>query len=188
MPTYSISDFTDTILLSHHSELYRLVRSLFKMRSILEDNFNALWCDHLEKLKLAEEKHGLDDVRFKFSVPRIVAIGEESSGKSSTLERIAMLKIFPSDRRLCTRMPIELRLRHMDKTKLPEQFRETGFVEMNLLRSENSRMPEEPASPYMHPNEVEDKVRQWMETVVSLNNDTVTGVTNDRLLIKLFSS
>ena len=60
------------------------------MRSILEDNFNALWCDHLEKLKLAEEKHGLDDVRFKFSVPRIVAIGEESSGKSSTLERIAM--------------------------------------------------------------------------------------------------
>lgn len=158
------------------------------MRSILEDNFNALWCDHLEKLKLAEEKHGLDDVRFKFSVPRIVAIGEESSGKSSTLERIAMLKIFPSDRRLCTRMPIELRLRHVDKTKLPEQFRETGFVEMNLLRSENSRIPEEPASPYMHPNEVEDKVRQWMETVVSLNNDTVTGVTNDRLLIKLFSS
>ena len=158
------------------------------MRSTLEDNFNALWCDHLEKLKLAEEKHGLDDVRFKFSVPRIVAIGEESSGKSSTLERIAMLKIFPSDRRLCTRMPIELRLRHVDKTKLPEQFRETGFVEMNLLRSENSRIPEEPASPYMHPNEVEDKVRQWMETVVSLNNDTVTGVTNDRLLIKLFSS
>ena len=74
MPTYSISDFTDTILLSHHSELYRLVRSLFKMRSILEDNFNALWCDHLEKLKLAEEKHGLDDVRFKFSVPRISQI------------------------------------------------------------------------------------------------------------------
>lgn len=188
MPTYSISDFTDTILLSHHSELYSLIRRLFKMRSTLEDNFNALWCDHLEKLKLAEEKHGLDDVRFKFSVPRIVAIGEESSGKSSTLERIAMLKIFPSDRRLCTRMPIELRLRHVDKTKLPEQFRETGFVEMNLLRSENSRIPEEPASPYMHPNEVEDKVRQWMETVVSLNNDTVTGVTNDRLLIKLFSS
>ena len=188
MPTYSISDFTDTILLSHHSELYSLIRRLFKMRSTLEDNFNALWCDHLEKLKLAEEKHGLDDVRFKFSVPRIVAIGEESSGKSSTLERIAMLKIFPSDRRLCTRMPIELRLRYVDKTKLPEQFRETGFVEMNLLRSENSRIPEEPASPYMHPNEVEDKVRQWMETVVSLNNDTVTGVTNDRLLIKLFSS
>lgn len=188
MPTYSISDFTDTILLSHHSELYSLIRRLFKMRSTLEDNFNALWCDHLEKLKLAEEKHGLDDVRFKFSVPRIVAIGEESSGKSSTLERIAMLKIFPSDRRLCTRMPIELRLRYVDKTKLPEQFRETGFVEMNLLRSENSRIPEEPASPYMHPNEVEDKVRQWMETVVYLNNDTVTGVTNDRLLIKLFSS
>ena len=188
MRTYSISDFTDTILLSHHSELYSLIRRLFKMRSTLEDNFNALWCDHLEKLKLAEEKHGLDDVRFKFSVPRIVAIGEESSGKSSTLERIAMLKIFPSDRRLCTRMPIELRLRYVDKTKLPEQFRETGFVEMNLLRSENSRIPEEPASPYMHPNEVEDKVRQWMETVVYLNNDTVTGVTNDRLLIKLFSS
>ena len=78
--------------------------------SSLEDNFNKLWYKHLEKLKLVEEQNGLDDPAFKFSVPRIVAIGEESSGKSSTLERIAMLKIFPSDRRLCTRMPIELRV------------------------------------------------------------------------------
>jgi len=162
------------------------------MTTTLEDNCNALWRTYLEKLNIAEEAHGLDEQRFKFSVPRIVAIGEESSGKSSTLERIAMLKIFPSDRRLCTRMPIELRLRHCDEAKLPEEYKETGFVEMSLLRCENSRIPEQAASPRMQPNEVADKVREWMETIVSLNNETgtgaVTGVTSDRLLIKLFST
>jgi hypothetical protein len=156
--------------------------------SSLEDNFNKLWYKHLEKLKLVEEQNGLDDPAFKFSVPRIVAIGEESSGKSSTLERIAMLKIFPSDRRLCTRMPIELRLRYMDKMKLPEEFRETGYVEMELIRSEDSQVDNDPRSELMRPSDVSEKVREWMEDLVERNNGGLTGVTSDRLIIKLFSS
>jgi hypothetical protein len=38
--------------------------------------------------------------------PQLVVIGQESSGKSTILERLAIMPIFPRDRKLCTRMPI----------------------------------------------------------------------------------
>lgn len=100
------------------------------MASSLEAKLRGVWHEHLEKLKRAEEEFAPADPELHYSVPRIVAIGEESSGKSSTLERLAMLEFFPSDRRICTRMPIELRLRHRSADNLPDEFRDTGFVRM----------------------------------------------------------
>jgi hypothetical protein len=47
--------------------------------------------------------------------PQLVVIGEENSGKSSVLERLAMMPIFPRNHRLCTRLPIHVRLRNKDK-------------------------------------------------------------------------
>lgn len=41
----------------------------------------------------------------------MVVLGNEKVGKSSVLERLAMLPVFPKDTALCTRMAIELRLR-----------------------------------------------------------------------------
>jgi len=43
-------------------------------------------------------------------LPRIVVVGSESAGKSSTLERIAGVSLFPRDAKICTRMPIRLSL------------------------------------------------------------------------------
>jgi hypothetical protein len=42
------------------------------------------WYEHLQKFLAVQ-------TLFPFAVPRIVCIGEESSGKSSTLERIAQV-------------------------------------------------------------------------------------------------
>jgi hypothetical protein len=47
--------------------------------------------------------------------PQVVVFGEENSGKSSVLERLAMMPIFPRNNRLCTRLPIHVRLRNADK-------------------------------------------------------------------------
>jgi GTPase SAR1 family protein len=44
------------------------------------------------------------------TLPTIVVVGSESAGKSSTLERIAGLSLFPRDAKICTRMPIKLSL------------------------------------------------------------------------------
>ena len=68
------------------------------MASSLEVKLRGVWHEHLEKLKQAEEEFAPADPDLHYSVPRIVAIGEESSGKSSTLERLAMLEFFPSDK------------------------------------------------------------------------------------------
>eukprot|EP00457_Paulinella_chromatophora_P018731 gb/GEZN01020142.1/.p2 GENE.gb/GEZN01020142.1/~~gb/GEZN01020142.1/.p2 ORF type:complete len:181 (+),score=40.08 gb/GEZN01020142.1/:107-649(+) len=45
-------------------------------------------------------------------LPRIVVIGDENAGKSSTLERIAMVDVLPRSDGVCTRQPIILKLRY----------------------------------------------------------------------------
>ena len=139
------------------------------MSSSLEERLQGVWHQHLERLKRAEEDLSTEEHGLHYSVPRIVAIGEESSGKSSTLERLAMLECFPSDMRMCTRMPIELRLRYRPANKIPQEFLETGFVMMSLVRGPNSSLPEATGGP-MKPSEVETQVRTWMEDVVREQN------------------
>ena len=99
-----------------------------------------------------------------------------------------MLEFFPSDRRLCTRMPIELRLRHRFAENLPQEFKETGFVQMSLLRSPDSRMSEVPSVGPLAPTDVATQVRTWMEQVVQEENSELVGITKDRLIIELFST
>jgi hypothetical protein len=47
--------------------------------------------------------------------PQVVVVGEESSGKSSVLERLMMTPLLPRDETICTRLPIHVRLRHSDQ-------------------------------------------------------------------------
>lgn len=44
--------------------------------------------------------------------PQLVMVGKESSGKSSVLERLCMMPIFPRADNVCTRTPIHVRLRN----------------------------------------------------------------------------
>ena len=65
--------------------------------------------------KLFAVLDGLDDVLREvlhgWEPPRVVAIGSENAGKSTMLERLCMLSLFPHDYRLCTRMPIRVNIR-----------------------------------------------------------------------------
>jgi hypothetical protein len=47
--------------------------------------------------------------------PQIVVVGEESSGKSSVLERLMMTPLLPRAENICTRLPIHVRLRRSDR-------------------------------------------------------------------------
>jgi hypothetical protein len=51
--------------------------------------------------------------------PQIVVVGEESSGKSSVLERLMMTPLLPRDEHICTRLPIHVRLRRSDQAEPP---------------------------------------------------------------------
>lgn len=73
--------------------------------------------------------------------PQIIVIGDESSGKSTLMERIAMFEFFPkrsgSDQNLTilTRMPIQLRLQHMSPQKMKDfcAKNELEYVERNCV-------------------------------------------------------
>jgi len=51
--------------------------------------------------------------------PQIVVLGAESSGKSTILERLALMSIFPRADNICTRIPIHVRLRRTEKPQAP---------------------------------------------------------------------
>eukprot|EP00930_Biecheleria_cincta_P046873 TRINITY_DN32401_c0_g1_i1.p1 TRINITY_DN32401_c0_g1~~TRINITY_DN32401_c0_g1_i1.p1 ORF type:complete len:630 (+),score=135.12 TRINITY_DN32401_c0_g1_i1:560-2449(+) len=46
--------------------------------------------------------------------PKIVVIGDESAGKSTILEQLARLPVFPRKKRFCTRLAIHVRLRRSE--------------------------------------------------------------------------
>ena len=60
-------------------------------------------------------------------LPRIIVIGNESSGKSSTLERIAGQPVLPCDTGICTRAPVVLELKY-DPTVLDAEIYFRGFT------------------------------------------------------------
>jgi hypothetical protein len=51
--------------------------------------------------------------------PQIVVMGNENSGKSTILERICMMPLFPTDNKICTRMAIKICLRR-GEAKVPQ--------------------------------------------------------------------
>ena len=104
------------------------------MESALIRQSRALFAS-LAALRAVEREHGLGEVdrATVYSVPRIVCIGEESSGKSSTLERLAMMRVFPRHERMCTRAPIEVRMRYRESESLPERFQSSGYATLRLL-------------------------------------------------------
>jgi GTPase SAR1 family protein len=131
---------------------------------------------------------------YSYAVPRIVCIGEESSGKSSTLERIAEMSFFPTDRHLCTRMPIELKLRHQDISEIKEKSgspHASSYVMMHLIRGPGSKLSDDVNNGPFSTEDVASKVKEWMFSIVDGNSQDSgrpVGVTDDRLVIELYST
>ena len=81
----------------------------FKSLSALRSVFDVL--DPLSEL-LAETLKG-------WQTPVVVVFGNETSGKSSLLERLAMMPLLPRGEGTCTRLPIVLKLRHAKQPSPP---------------------------------------------------------------------
>lgn len=50
-----------------------------------------------------------DDIK-EYTLPKVIVIGNESTGKSSLLENITKCQIFPRNQKICTKCPIHFRL------------------------------------------------------------------------------
>lgn len=73
---------------------------------------NDIYGKILQKVK----RLGGDEERLlRETIPKVVVIGQENSGKSSTLERIVQRRLFPQSVYFCTRIVTKLMLRHSDR-------------------------------------------------------------------------
>jgi predicted ATPase len=128
---------------------------------------------------------GLDKIKdmcpdLNLTLPQIVVIGDESTGKSSLIERIAMFSFFPrgnesQQRSLCTRMPIQLRLKRLSTPEL-QVFTQEHKLEykpnhcwVRLKYEPVNGTPQE--SPFFDRDEVEQQVKYYMEQAVQGNNN-----------------
>lgn len=80
----------------------------FDENSFVKHSLLSMYGDFKRKIEEIFKKNDMKD----YKIPKIIVIGEESSGKSSLLENITKCPIFPRDTKYCTKTPIHLTLKH----------------------------------------------------------------------------
>jgi WD40 repeat protein len=106
--------------------------------------------------------------------PQVVVLGQQSSGKSSLLERLAMMSLFPRADDMCTKVPIHLRMRNSETAKVPT---------IEVFNVKDSRIED---GPHMIPMEWGSiEVSKKMDEIMS-KETTGAGVSADRVIIVRF--
>ena len=116
--------------------------------------------------------HGmLAETTADWKTPMFVVLGAESCGKSTILERVTMLPIFPRADGLCTRMPIKIQLRRTPEPKPPTLER------FNL----ETKQTEGPPRTITLSGKMD--VRLAMEDAMRAECGVVTGISRTHMLI-----
>ena len=102
--------------------------------------------------------------------PQVVVVGNESSGKSTLLERLAMMPLFPRDRRICTRMPILIRLRRGPKK----------VCVLRVVRADTQEVLRELPIAI---EKADSAIRDAMHAVLTEENAQVRGVSMDKMIL-----
>lgn len=104
--------------------------------------------------------------------PQLVMIGDESSGKSTILERLAMMPIFPRGDHLTTRLPIHLRLRYAEVSQ-PPRLEVIESATGNTVRG-----------PYVVPSvSGHVDVREQMDAILTEEHKGLRGVSSTRAIV-----
>jgi hypothetical protein len=109
--------------------------------------------------------------------PQVVVVGEESSGKSSVLERLMMTPLLPRAENICTRLPIHVRLRRSDRALPPK------LEVFNLITNTTERGPYVIAA-----QSGAADVSEEMGRIIKEEQGALKGVSATRIIILHISS
>ena len=113
------------------------------------------------------------------TLAQVIVFGAESTGKSTILERIAMLPIFPEGKDLCTRTAVDVRLRYANQTKRTAQLG-VYLTEDGLAPDGYKSQPLDIDSP-----DGKNKVREIMEMITKVDGKrTVDKEKTIRITVK----
>lgn len=115
--------------------------------------------------------------------PKIVVIGDESSGKSTVLEQLIRMPLFPRNKTFCTRLPIHVRLRRPD-VACDEQ----ACVTMSVITAEGYRNHSYDAEPEEPPCTIATAsgyhfVQDRMSELSSRLAGETGGIVSDRIIV-----
>ncbi|KAF4316058.1 hypothetical protein BBO99_00008923 [Phytophthora kernoviae] len=137
----------------------------------------------------------------ELALPQIVVVGQESSGKSSVLESLAMMPLFPRKEDICTRLPIHLKMRHVPKRDVvdgdqelmphhstpPSEDAIKHQIKMKLVYSDDR----EPVTSEkeLTAEQAAERMSEWMEMIVKEENEEkkLKGVVDHVLEIEVRS-
>ena len=104
--------------------------------------------------------------------PQVVVIGQEGTGKSSILERLAMMSLFPRAEGICTRVPIHVRLRNAEVAQAPS---------LEVFNVATNTSEEGPHTLPLEWGAVE--VSEKMDEILQREHGRRTGVSMERIII-----
>ena len=104
--------------------------------------------------------------------PQVAVIGAESTGKSSVLQRLLMMALFPTAEGICTRLPIHVRLRNRKEARAP------SLEVYNVLTNKTVDGPH-----FVPMATAAVDVQEKMREVLLRENGALEGVSADHILI-----
>ena len=94
--------------MSWGQSVIKSLSKFFDQNSFVTYSLSSIYGTFKEKIEGIFKRNDM----ITYNIPKIIVIGEESSGKSSLLENITKCPIFPRDSKICTKIPIHLTLKH----------------------------------------------------------------------------
>lgn len=87
-------------------------------------------------MKVFRNSFSAEEIK-NYKLPRIIVVGNESSGKSSLLENITKCQLFPRDSKICTKCPILVKMRPGHKNEYSVSYNIEGMKKTIKLTDKN---------------------------------------------------
>lgn len=126
-------------------------------------------------LELDPLRELLHSVLDGWTPPKIVVIGDESAGKSTILEHLASLPVFPRKKRFCTRLAIHLRLRRAPMSK--------AVLSVFAVTADGQEVPEGEPRAVPQENGWAWVQEEMLRLVTELSEEHSSGIVTEKIIV-----